>query len=137
MRYLILVLIFYSQSGFALSWDQRVEQELLTKCERFTKKTWATKYRELELEYVKQEKTMKDPKNFAELLFPQQLSDETPMKGALLLCYDSMKAYLKASDQLEVVKTKERPSICYSSDFGQEMNSVRDQFLECLKKQTK
>lgn len=133
MPYLIFLLFQIPQASAEL-WASKVEVVLLENCDKKNHQNWNENYQKLAVDYVKEGKAEKESEAMSEILFPHLLPDSTPMRGVLLVCFESLKAYRNAKNTMEIKTKKGELISCLSVDRGDLENPIRLKLVDCLNK---
>jgi hypothetical protein len=154
MRHLILAsLIFASLPCLALEkkdafnpdrWATRKQNQLLKECEKLNRKDWFTRYREIEVDVVEKledfdKKAIEDRDqnpdfwNFVKIVYPQDLPDEFPLKGAFETCSIWFSHFEKEKKAVAAKQGRTEYEDCMKESFKTEPPAILAPYLVCLK----
>lgn len=132
---ILFLLLFSIDESIAAKIDYT---DVLNHCESTTHAQWVKKYDSAEdqliLEMEKDSKLISGNAEFVEVVFPQDLPKDYPMKGAFVFCYEIFSDFLKAKNAKHRTAGILRLESCYQEAYKTEPPKVLGQYLDCLKK---
>jgi len=129
---IILLNILISCSALAAN-PKEATHKLISHCENTKSKAWLDQYSKVEDQWLGQPDDAKTPIE-EEIIFPQYLPVEYPMRGGYTRCFMKFEKMKTASAKSDFPQARDHFVSCMSDNYREDPPKILVTYLSCLNK---